>query len=148
MIDTKPTSRLHTQSRDSILEQSVLAILSGVGLFLTGFLVIILIYQLIFLGKVFPGVNVAGVDLSGIRRTEAANYLNQNITYANTGSIVIQEDENSWSYTPQEIGLIFNSDATAENAYKVGRTGLPWTRLITQFDIIWDNITLAPPIHL
>ena len=52
--------------RAPILAQAVAAMVAGLLLFLGATATWVVAYQLIYAGKVFPGVSVAGVDLSGL----------------------------------------------------------------------------------
>ena len=58
--------------RTPIFPQVVAAFVSGVVLFLVLIIGWTLGYQLLYAGRIFPGVSVAGVDLSGLRPSDAA----------------------------------------------------------------------------
>jgi hypothetical protein len=53
--------------------------ISGVALFLTLVIIWTLGYQLLYAGRIFPGVSVAGVDLSGMTPSDAAVKLSQTL---------------------------------------------------------------------
>jgi len=63
--------------RTPLVPQIVAALFSGVTLFFIVIITWTLGYQLLYAGRIFPGVSVAGVDLSGLNPADAALKLNQ-----------------------------------------------------------------------
>ena len=64
-----------------VLPQVAIAVIGGVTLFFILVIIWVLGYQLVYAGRIFPGVSVAGVDLSGTKPVEAAVKLNQALSY-------------------------------------------------------------------
>ncbi len=64
--------------RTPLLAQLLTAFVGGIILFLGAIFLWTLGYQLIYAGRIFPGVSVAGVDLSGISPQDAALKLSSN----------------------------------------------------------------------
>jgi vancomycin resistance protein YoaR len=87
-----------------------------------------IVFQLLYLGRVYPGVHVGGVDVGGIQKTELENVLFEQITYPYTGLIAINDNHQTWLFTPVDLGLYVNFEATADVAFKIGRGGWPWER--------------------
>ena len=106
------------------LPRQIIAVLVG-GLFL--FLAIVLTwtlgYQLFYAGRIFPGVSVAGVDLSGLAPNDAALKLNQTLSYPITGKILFRDADKLWVASPAELGMVFDPSASSLAAYKHGRSG-------------------------
>ena len=71
--------------RVPILPQVVAAFISGITLFLVVIIIWTLGYQLLYAGRIFPGVSVAGVDLSGMSPSDAAVKLNQALSFFHDG---------------------------------------------------------------
>lgn len=109
--------------RTPVFPQIVAALVSGVTLFLTVILVWTLGYQLLYAGRIFPGVSVAGVDLSGLTPAEAAVKLNQTLSYPVSGKILFRDGEKAWVATPAELGMVFDPSSSAMSAYRLGRSG-------------------------
>ena len=76
-----------------------------------------------YAGRIFPGVSVAGVDLSGLSRDEAAVKLSQTLSYPLTGKILFRDGEKVWVASPAELGMVFDPSSTAATAYQLGRSG-------------------------
>ncbi|HNQ93161.1 MAG TPA: VanW family protein [Anaerolineales bacterium] len=106
-----------------VLPQILAALVSGVTLFLGILIASTLGYQLMYAGRIFPGVSVAGVDLSGLTRDEAALKLNQTLSYPITGKILFRDGEKVWVASPAELGMVFDPSSTAGAAFQLGRSG-------------------------
>jgi vancomycin resistance protein YoaR len=108
-----------------IIPQIIAALFSGFVLFLTLIIAWTLGFQLLYAGRIFPGVSVAGVDVSGLSRDEAAVKLQQALSYPITGKILFRDAnaERAWVASPAELGMVFDPTSSAGAAYKVGRSG-------------------------
>ena len=58
--------------RNPLVLQLVAALMGGLTLFLVAVILWTVGFQLMYAGRIFPGVSVAGVDLSGLAPTDAA----------------------------------------------------------------------------
>jgi vancomycin resistance protein YoaR len=124
--------------------QAVMALL--IGATLLALLVAILpgVYSFIYDGRIFPGVAVGGVDISGMSTQQAADLLAQRLDYPQRGKIVFQEGTNLWTAKPVDLGLTLNTQTTALAAYNLGRTGSLAARLSDQWRAWSSGINLAP----
>jgi vancomycin resistance protein YoaR len=110
-------------SRRTPLQQSLAAFAGGLILFFGVVLVWMIAYQLAYAGRIFPGVSVAGVDLSGLSPNDAALKLNQTLSYPITGKVLFRDGEKVWVASPVELGMVFDPSASALAAYEYGRKG-------------------------
>jgi vancomycin resistance protein YoaR len=106
-----------------LFPQIVAALVSGVALFFIVILAWTLGYQLMYAGRIFPGVSVAGVDLSGLTPSEAAVKLNQTLSYPVSGKILFRDGEKAWVASPAQLGMVFDPSSSAMSAYRLGRSG-------------------------
>jgi len=113
----------HPYQKAPVFPQIVAALISGFVLFFIIIAVWTLGYQLLYAGRIFPGVSVAGVDLSGLTRDEAALKLNQTLSYPINGKILFRDGEKAWVATPAELGMVFDPSSSATTAYSLGRSG-------------------------
>jgi vancomycin resistance protein YoaR len=104
-------------------KQILAALSGGFALFLGIALVWTAGYQLAYAGRIFPGVSVAGVDLSGLAPGEAALKLSQTLSYPNTGKILFRDGDRVWVASPAELGMVFDPTGSANAAYARGRKG-------------------------
>ncbi len=116
------TYQLPNRNKD-LLPQILAAALGGVILFLGAIIVWTLGYQLIYAGRIFPGVSVAGIDLSGLSPNEAALKLNQTLSYPISGKLVFRNGDTTWVASPVQLGMVFDASASAHAAYDLGRSG-------------------------
>ena len=85
------------------------ALILGFGAFCAAILTATLGYQLLYAGRIFPGVTVAGVDLSGLSPSEAAFKLNQTLSFPVSGKIVFRDGGNAWVASPVDLGMVFDA---------------------------------------
>lgn len=117
------TTVTYPYQKTPIFPQIVAALISGVVLFFALILAWTLGYQLLYAGRIFPGVSIAGVDLSGLTPSDAAVTLNEALSYSTSGKILFRDREKAWVATPAELGMVFDPSTSAMTAYKLGRSG-------------------------
>ena len=123
--------------------KALLALSGGVVLFAFLLLAALIGFGLYNAGKVYPGVSVAGVDVSGLNPEDAAAKLTQHLTYPQTGRIVFQ-GEQAWVAKPADLGLYLDPQMNAWAAYRLGRQGNIFTRPYTQFKAWYLGEDLPP----
>lgn len=128
------------------LPRLLTAVASGTLLFAISIAAVALLFQVQYLGKVYPGVHVGNVDLSGVRRAELAAVLNNSMTYPQEGAITFHDGSQSWTFTPTELGVQLDITATAQDVYNVGRQGWLWERWAEQLNAMRAGEHLAPKI--
>ncbi len=81
--------------------------------------VLVLSLANIYQGEVIlSGVSALGQDLGGRTRSEAAQILRDEWQ---TRKIILEGRERSWTLSPEQVGVILDAEAVAEDAYKQGR---------------------------
>ncbi len=136
-----------TYPRPSYPTQIFVSLVAGSAVFFLALLLLILGYQVAYLGRIFPGVSVAGVDLSGLTPAQAAVRLQQQLTFPLNGHILLRDGSQAWMATPVELGLVLDSRASVEAAYRVGRAGGLFRRLGEQWRARRQGV-LLPPVLL
>ena len=126
-----------------IPEQLLLAILSGLAFSLILAAAFLLSYQVIFMGRIYPGTSVGGVDLSGKRPDEAAQLLFEKLTYTSSGRVLLTDNEKTYLYTPAELGLFLNTEQSSQNAYEIGRDGTLAERIYDQLSARFSGRDLS-----
>ena len=112
---------MHKQT--SIVAQVLAAIVAGALVFFGILIVWVLGYQLVYAGRIFPGVSVAGVDLSGLAPQDAALKLGQTLSYPINGKVLFRDGDKVWAASPVELGMVFDPSSSAQAAYRLGRSG-------------------------
>ena len=128
----------------SPLGQAMVAMVLGLGLLALLLVMVPVVYGMQYNGRIFSGVSVSGIDLSGKTPQEAAARLAESITYPSTGKIVFQDGSNVWTATPNQLGLYLDSQNTALAAYQSGRVGTLTQRYVARFKAWYAGIELSP----
>ncbi len=110
--------------RRSVFSYIILAL--GIGF------AIIILFAMVFMlgntiqqrGKIFSGVSMAGIDLSGMTLNESQEALSQKLNYQANGKILLVDGDRSWLVAPAELGFFIDPQANAQKAYEAGRQGI------------------------
>ena len=142
------TTISYPYQKTPIIPQVIAALFSGFVLFLALTLAWTLGFQLIYAGRIFPGVSVAGVDVSGLSRDEAAVKLQQTLSYPIMGKILFRDAnaEKAWVASPAELGMVFDPSSSAGAAYRVGRSGGLFGALAGQIRAGGSGVQVPPVI--
>ena len=97
-------------------------------------------------GRIYTGVTVQGVDVSGLTTAEAAAALRDATAYSTGGAVTLRDPATgqSWSFTPAQLGILVDGEATAGAAFDVGRSGGPFDRLRDTFQSWYYGRAIAP----
>ncbi len=136
----------YPQRKNPILPQIMVALAGGLILFLALISVSTVGYQLIYAGRIFPGVSVAGVDVSGMSPNDAALKLSQTLSYPITGKVLFRDGDKVWVASPAELGMVFDPSSSAMTAYQLGRKNGPFAALAGQIRAQGDGVDVAPVI--
>ena len=101
-------------------------------------------YRMVYRGRIFPGLTMGWVDLSGQSPTGAAEALAEAYAFPVEGTITLQYDDLSWEAVPAELGLYFSPNYNAEVAYLTGRSGGILQRIGAQIQLFRHGMSLAP----
>jgi vancomycin resistance protein YoaR len=145
-MNTVPTQR-YVRPRAapaSPLGQALVALILGLGLFGVLLAGLPTAYGMAYQGRIYPGVSVAGIDLSKMSVDEAATLLAQRLDYPQRGKIVFQEGSNLWVATPGQLGLFVDIQSSARAAYTYGRSGGLTGRLRDRLEAWFSGINLPP----
>jgi vancomycin resistance protein YoaR len=136
----------HPYQRTPVLPQIVAAFVSGVTLFFVLIIGWTLGYQLLYAGRIFPGVSVAGVDLSGLSPSVAAVRLSETLSYPINGKVLFRDGEKAWVATPAQLGMVFDPSSSAMTAYRLGRSSGLFGALSSQIRAGGAGIKVPPVI--
>ena len=126
--------------------QILVALIGGLLLFLLAIGLITGGYQLLYAGRVFPGINMAGVDLTNMTPGQATAALSQRLTYPTSGQVVFRDGGRLWVATPVELGMVLDAGTSIQGAYNVGRQGGLFTDLAGQLNAWQGGLDLKPVI--
>jgi len=106
-----------------LLLQCLAALL--IGLFLFAFFLMLLtgIYQAWYAGRILPGIAIRDVNLGGLTRAQAAQYLLENAPLSSTDTVTLWYAENPIDVSLGQLGIEMDLAATVNAAYDFGRRG-------------------------
>ena len=93
------------------------------GLFTIVALAGALAYQYHYAGRVYEGVQVAGIPLGGMTLEESTAAISDGLTPYPGDTITLHDGERSWTLTPADLGVSVDVGRTAAAAFAVGRRG-------------------------
>jgi hypothetical protein len=131
-----------------IILQILVTIFGGLAIFIVILGIIFTAYNVIYWGRIFPGVSVAGVNLSGMTIKDAELKLNQTVTYPYNGKILLTDGDAMWVAAPVQMGMVFDPESTARNAFRLGRSNGLFASLANQVRTIQSGVDVAPVMVL
>ncbi len=104
------------------------------------------LFQVFYRDRIYPGVEVWGIPLEGMTPEEAEAVLVAALNFPHRAPVIFTDGERRWELPPERVGLRLDADATAMAAFRIGRHGPPWDRLLEQARAWWEGEQLAPRI--
>jgi vancomycin resistance protein YoaR len=105
------------------------------------------LYASSFQDRVYPGVFVNGLDLSGLNSSEAALQLAGAFTYPQRGKIIFRYGEKTWVAAPRDLGLTLDYLTSIHTALSVGRSTDDFTNALTVFQSRFDGVNVSPVLQ-
>jgi membrane protein implicated in regulation of membrane protease activity len=128
----------------NILNQLLLALpLSLVGF---GLLAVMLLvgFEVAYANRVYPGVHVHDLDLSGMTLEETDQHLAEALHYADQGLVQFMFDGQVWEARPHELGYRIDRKVSAEAAYAVGRKSWLPINLLDKGRAWFTGVQISP----
>jgi vancomycin resistance protein YoaR len=91
---------------------------------------------------------VAGIDIGGLTRKNAVEVLKTEAVYPNNGLIALEDQGDVWLFSPVELGLVIDHEASIEAAFSLGRSGWPWERWDDRIESFRYGEEIAPKLIL
>jgi vancomycin resistance protein YoaR len=123
MMDTVRTLRKPEDAYKALLRRILTALSGGILAMAVALTLFLVGVRLVFWDRALPGVSAAGVNLTGMNREQIVEMLRHELTYPNTGWVLLQDGEQAWSVRPAELGVSIDYQAMADQAMATGREG-------------------------
>jgi vancomycin resistance protein YoaR len=136
------------QKLKTILIRVTAALVSGTILFVLVIGIATAVFRGVYKGRIFPGVYLGWVNLSGQEPTAAAELIQKQFVYPDQGEIILEYDVQRWEVTPGELGMFFSPNYNAEFAFNTGREGGITQRIAEQIQILRHGVVLEPQFVL
>ncbi len=105
-------------------------------------------FDLAHRGRIYPGVQAWGVDLSGLKPEEAALALTAAFTYPQNDAFLLADGANMRTLRPADLGVTFDVGATVLAAYNIGRSGDLLDDWRAQYTAWHDGVQVAPVVRV
>lgn len=130
-----------------LIRLPILAISGGILLAIV-LAVFLTAYQLRHTDKIFPGVSAMGIPLGGLTQSEALLALAGSRSRYDTSAVFTFRDGNQlWQMTAADLGVVFDLEATVEEAFATGHRTNPATALYEQAEAWLNGYAIAPLIR-
>ncbi|MGD0173036.1 MAG: VanW family protein [Anaerolineales bacterium] len=105
------------------------------------------VYESANSGRIYPGVTVFGMNLSGLSAVDAAQQMDAGFDYPRDGRIVFTYGDKKWVATPGDLGLGLDLLATTNDAYSVGRSKDMLGNAGDQLESRFSGVAVAPVLQ-
>ncbi|HMQ51279.1 MAG TPA: VanW family protein [Anaerolineae bacterium] len=117
-----------------------------VGSILAALIFSILGFQIFYLDRAYPGLSVAGVDVSGMTLAEIEQVITTQAEAHTNEPLSIQVADKTYTFTKRELGLQVDVPATASQAFYTGRQGDLLTDMRTHLSLLFHEKDVEPII--
>ena len=132
--------------RSPVPFQILTALIGGLLLFLLVVGILTGSYQLLYDGRIFPGISMADVDLTSLTPGQATAAISQHLTYPTNGQVVFRYNDRVWVATPAQLGMVLDAGTSIQSAYDIGRRGGLLADLAGQLNAWQGGLDLKPVI--
>ncbi len=98
--------------------------------------------------RVFPGVRLQGIDLSGMTPEEVFAIAQLQSQYFHLPAISVQASEQRYVFRPADFGVGLDPAETVRVALGVGRQGDLQTQIRQRFEAWWRGIDVSPVVRV
>jgi vancomycin resistance protein YoaR len=98
-------------------------------------------------GKVLPGVDVAGISVSGLTRPQAAAKLAESLPALNTGNLVININGTQKTVSYASFNRDYDVNFMLNQALALGREPSFFDQIQAQLRILLDGVTVQPAVR-
>jgi vancomycin resistance protein YoaR len=130
-------------SKDRLI-QLFLALPLTLLIFFLVILAALLGFEAVYADRVYPGVSVQNMDLSGLTLAEANQKLAEALQYSKEGTLQFTYQDLEWEVSPIDLGYLVDPAISAKQAFSVGRGGWLPVNLIEKARAWFSGVQLTP----
>lgn len=109
-------------AKSSFIKQFYSALLLGLAVVVALLLIWLLALNIFFSNRILPGVSLNGTSLTGLDEAKAVQAIAANYSFPQTGHILLQASQSSWTVSPAQLGVYLDAQSSARQALKIGRS--------------------------
>jgi len=128
----------------SVINQLFRALIISLVAFTALVLMLLLGFEVVYANRVYPGVFLHDLDLSGMTFDETRQYLAEALAYTYEGELTFTYGDQVWEARPIDLGYLIDPTASAQRALDVGREGWLPTNLLDKGRAWFNGVQLSP----
>ena len=136
--------RSHPQNAKKALLQVLFAVPISLVAFLLVVFVALLSFEIGYANRVYPGVVMDELDLSGLTLEEAGELIAESMSYSYDGKLLLSYKEQEWEVRPIDMGYLIDSAFNAQRAYDIGRSGWMVSDLTEKGQAWFSGVQISP----
>jgi vancomycin resistance protein YoaR len=105
-------------------------------------------FEWVYRDKIYPGVQIMGVDLSGMTREEARLALEEAVAAYEPPPVSLRYGDQVWSLNAEDLGVQVLVEDSLNQAFALGRNGDLLENLAAQWRAFWQGEVLEPVVHV
>ena len=129
-----------------IFPRLLLAMIIFVGSMLVVLIFGMLAYQVYFLNRLYPGVEIGGVDAGQLSRTEAQQLVSRQAADLLSRPLTLVTDHGTFTLSAEQLGARVDIDRTVNAAFAVGRQGNLARDIRVQMQALNQPVKITPLI--
>lgn len=95
-------------------------------------------------GQFVPGVWVWDMSLARMRPSEVQAHLEAALPLHQPDVVIVGPEGQRWAFSPSNLGMAVDAQATLTRAYRVGHTETGVAALWERLQVMWDGVVLPP----
>lgn len=104
-------------------------------------------FEAVYTDRIYPGVYILDLDLSGLTEAEASQRLAELLDYPNDGQIQFTYGEEVWNAAPIDLGYLVDPASSAQAALMYGRSKWLVPNLIDKGRAWFQGVRLSPMMY-
>ena len=121
-----------------------LAVLASIVVFSALALIAWIGFEVSYADRIYPGVYILDMDLSGLTEQEASQLLSETLDYAFTGQVQFIYQDQNWDASPIDLGYLVDPTTSAHAALMVGRSRWLIPDLVEKGRAWFQGVRLSP----
>jgi len=110
-------------------------------------MVVLFSFEVGFANRIYPGVYVDDLDLSGLTLEEAGERLSEALPYSHEGKLTFSYGGRVWEAQPIDLGYLIDPTFNAQRAYDIGRAGWLSNNLMEKGQAWFTGLQLTPAAY-
>lgn len=135
---------MHSKKQKQIFLRLIRAIPVSLVVFLLIVVMLLIAFNVVYADRIYPGVHILDVDLSGMSREQANEHLADALTYSYGGQLIFTYQDQVWNTRPVDLGYLMDPASSTQQALDVGRGGWFATNLIEKVRAWFSGVALPP----